>query len=110
MEYIEREESDGEYDEVPATADNVSAAKQTAALRRLRSRVLLWSLQFGRKKKKFRGKSSNSTPSSKSEKKEVEKPKEEEPDDEDDDEEEGDLSKYKLDVSFQWRFCSFMCN
>lgn len=54
--------------------------------------------QFGRKKKKFRGKSS-STPSSKeSEKKEVKKEEEEE-EDEEDDEEDGDVSKYKLDVS-----------
>ncbi|XP_029939177.1 zinc finger Ran-binding domain-containing protein 2 isoform X2 [Salarias fasciatus] len=62
VEYIEREESDGEYDE------------------------------FGRKKKKYRGK--NSTPSSKSEKKEVAKDDDE---DEEDDDEDGDLSKYKLD-------------
>ncbi|XP_028442914.1 zinc finger Ran-binding domain-containing protein 2 isoform X2 [Perca flavescens] len=65
VEYIEREESDGEYDE------------------------------FGRKKKKFRGRS-NSTPSSKeTEKKEVAKGEDDEEDEED--EEEGDLSKYKLD-------------
>ncbi|CAN9500361.1 unnamed protein product [Ophioblennius macclurei] len=63
VEYIEREESDGEYDE------------------------------FGRKKKKYRGK--NSTPSSKeSEKKEVVKDDDE---DEEEEDEDGDLSKYKLD-------------
>ncbi|KAM8874168.1 zinc finger Ran-binding domain-containing protein 2 isoform 2-T2 [Spinachia spinachia] len=63
VEYIEREESDGEYDE------------------------------FGRKKKKFRGRSS--PPSKESEKKEVAKVPEDEEDEED--EEDGDLSKYKLD-------------
>ncbi|KAL6108040.1 zranb2 [Pungitius sinensis] len=63
VEYIEREESDGEYDE------------------------------FGRKKKKFRGK--GSPPSKESEKKEVAKVPEDEEDEED--EEDGDLSKYKLD-------------
>uniref|UniRef100_G3P4H5 Zinc finger Ran-binding domain-containing protein 2 n=2 Tax=Gasterosteus aculeatus TaxID=69293 RepID=G3P4H5_GASAC len=63
VEYIEREESDGEYDE------------------------------FGRKKKKFRGR--NSPPSKESEKKEVAKVPEDEEDEED--EEDGDLSKYKLD-------------
>ncbi|CAK6958130.1 zinc finger Ran-binding domain-containing protein 2 isoform X2 [Scomber scombrus] len=65
VEYIEREESDGEYDE------------------------------FGRKKKKYRGKTSSTSSSKESEKKEVVKGEEEEEDDEDD--EEGDLSKYKLD-------------
>ncbi|TNM87948.1 hypothetical protein fugu_006169, partial [Takifugu bimaculatus] len=65
IEYIEREESDGEYDE------------------------------FGRKKKKFRGKSSSTSSSKETEKKEVKKDEEEE--DEEDDEEDGDVSKYKLD-------------
>ncbi|KAG7514154.1 zinc finger Ran-binding domain-containing protein 2 isoform X1 [Solea senegalensis] len=65
VEYIEREESDGEYDE------------------------------FGRKKKKYRGKT-NSTSSSKSEKKEVPKVAKEE-DEEEEEEEDGDVSKYKLD-------------
>ncbi|XP_037105921.1 zinc finger Ran-binding domain-containing protein 2 isoform X1 [Syngnathus acus] len=73
VEYIEREESDGEYDE------------------------------FGRKKKKYRGKSESKTSSSKgSEKKEVGKkppPPPPQEDEEDDDDEDGDLSKYKLDVS-----------
>ncbi|CAG01185.1 unnamed protein product [Tetraodon nigroviridis] len=85
IEYIEREESDGEYDE------------------------------FGRKKKKFRGKSSNTTSSKESEKKEVKKDDEEEEeeeddeedgdvskyklDDDDDEDEDGDLSKYDLDAS-----------
>ncbi|XP_029684093.1 zinc finger Ran-binding domain-containing protein 2 isoform X1 [Takifugu rubripes] len=64
IEYIEREESDGEYDE------------------------------FGRKKKKFRGKSSSTSSSKETEKKEVKKDEEE---DEEDDEEDGDVSKYKLD-------------
>ncbi|KAJ4943106.1 hypothetical protein JOQ06_005613, partial [Pogonophryne albipinna] len=67
VEYIEREDSDGEYDE------------------------------FGRKKKKFRGKDEKSEP----EKKvvvpiKVQAPDDEE-DEEDEEEEEGDLSKYKLD-------------
>uniref|UniRef100_A0A8D3D124 Zinc finger Ran-binding domain-containing protein 2 n=1 Tax=Scophthalmus maximus TaxID=52904 RepID=A0A8D3D124_SCOMX len=68
VEYIEREESDGEYDE------------------------------FGRKKKKFRGKT-NSTSSSKETEKKEEKvvAKDEDEEEEEDDEEEGDLSKYKLD-------------
>ncbi|XP_059197712.1 zinc finger Ran-binding domain-containing protein 2 isoform X1 [Centropristis striata] len=68
VEYIEREESDGEYDE------------------------------FGRKKKKFRGKSNSTSSSKESEKKEVVvKGEEEEEEEEEDDEEDGDLSKYKLD-------------
>ncbi|XP_038157605.1 zinc finger Ran-binding domain-containing protein 2-like isoform X1 [Cyprinodon tularosa] len=69
VEYIEREESDGEYDE------------------------------FGRKKKKYRGKSNSSSSAKEPEKKEVPKddPEEEEEEEEDDDEEDGDLSKYKLD-------------
>uniref|UniRef100_A0A3P9MLB9 Zinc finger Ran-binding domain-containing protein 2 n=1 Tax=Oryzias latipes TaxID=8090 RepID=A0A3P9MLB9_ORYLA len=67
VEYIEREESDGEYDE------------------------------FGRKKKKYRGKSSTQSSSKQSEKKEEPKVQEEEPDDEEEDDEDGDLSKYKLD-------------
>ena len=54
--------------------------------------------QFGRKKKKFRGK-----PGSEGAKKEpAKKPPvkvEEEDEDDDEEEEEGDLSKYKLDVS-----------
>ncbi|XP_063748151.1 zinc finger Ran-binding domain-containing protein 2 isoform X1 [Eleginops maclovinus] len=64
VEYIEREESDGEYDE------------------------------FGRKKKKFRGKDEKET-----EKKVVVPIKVQVPEDDEDeeDEEEGDLSKYKLD-------------
>uniref|UniRef100_A0A3Q1EA52 Zinc finger Ran-binding domain-containing protein 2 n=1 Tax=Acanthochromis polyacanthus TaxID=80966 RepID=A0A3Q1EA52_9TELE len=66
VEYIEREESDGEYDE------------------------------FGRKKKKYRGKSNSTSSSKESEKKEVVKDQEEE-EDEEEDEEDGDLSKYKLD-------------
>ncbi|XP_076582194.1 zinc finger Ran-binding domain-containing protein 2 isoform X1 [Chaetodon auriga] len=69
VEYIEREESDGEYDE------------------------------FGRKKKKYRGKTNSTSSSKESEKKEVPKAEaedEEEEDDEEDDED-GDLSKYKLD-------------
>uniref|UniRef100_A0A1A7XR09 Zinc finger Ran-binding domain-containing protein 2 n=1 Tax=Iconisemion striatum TaxID=60296 RepID=A0A1A7XR09_9TELE len=65
VEYIEREESDGEYDE------------------------------FGRKKKKFRGKKDSTSSSKESEKKEVPKPAEDEEEEEDD--EDGDLSKYKLD-------------
>ncbi|KAJ0064973.1 hypothetical protein NL108_000937, partial [Boleophthalmus pectinirostris] len=65
VEYIEREESDGEYDE------------------------------FGRKKKKFRGKSSSTSSSKESEKKESKREEEEE--DEEEDDEDGDLSKYKLD-------------
>uniref|UniRef100_H3CYS2 Zinc finger Ran-binding domain-containing protein 2 n=1 Tax=Tetraodon nigroviridis TaxID=99883 RepID=H3CYS2_TETNG len=65
IEYIEREESDGEYDE------------------------------FGRKKKKFRGKSSNTTSSKESEG-DVSKYK---LDDDDDEDEDGDLSKYDLDAS-----------
>ncbi|XP_047231468.1 zinc finger Ran-binding domain-containing protein 2 isoform X2 [Girardinichthys multiradiatus] len=63
VEYIEREESDGEYDE------------------------------FGRKKKKYRGKSNSSSSTKETEKKEV--PKNDEEEEEDD--EDGDLSKYKLD-------------
>ncbi|KPP79467.1 hypothetical protein Z043_100954, partial [Scleropages formosus] len=63
VEYIEREESDGEYDE------------------------------FGRKKKKYRGKNVVSK-SLLNESEKVEADQED--DDDDDDEEEGDLSKYKL--------------
>ncbi|XP_029003543.1 zinc finger Ran-binding domain-containing protein 2 isoform X1 [Betta splendens] len=66
VEYIEREESDGEYDE------------------------------FGRKKKKYRGKTSTTSSSKEPEKKEVVK-RDEEEEEEEDDEEDGDLSKYKLD-------------
>ncbi|CAG5864368.1 unnamed protein product [Menidia menidia] len=85
VEYIEREESDGEYDE------------------------------FGRKKKKFRGKSNSTSSSKEVEKKPVPKEEEEEEeeeeegdvskyklDDDDEDEEEdedGDLSKYELVAS-----------
>ncbi|XP_075878769.1 zinc finger Ran-binding domain-containing protein 2 isoform X1 [Nelusetta ayraudi] len=86
VEYIEREESDGEYDE------------------------------FGRKKKKYRGKVS-STSSSKDggEKKEAAKDEEEEEeeddgdlskykldDDDEEDDEDGDLSKYDLDASDEY--------
>uniref|UniRef100_A0A8C6Q096 Zinc finger Ran-binding domain-containing protein 2 n=1 Tax=Nothobranchius furzeri TaxID=105023 RepID=A0A8C6Q096_NOTFU len=72
VEYIEREESDGEYDE------------------------------FGRKKKKFRGKRDSTSSSKESEKKEVPKAAAvaaaaEEEEEEEDDDEDGDLSKYKLD-------------
>ncbi|KAM7012102.1 LOW QUALITY PROTEIN: zinc finger Ran-binding domain-containing protein 2 [Tautogolabrus adspersus] len=67
VEYIEREESDGEYDE------------------------------FGRKKKKFRGKTSSTSSSKETEKKEVVKAVDDEEEEEEDDED-GDLSKYKLDV------------
>ncbi|TKS74695.1 zinc finger protein [Collichthys lucidus] len=59
VEYIEREESDGEYDE------------------------------FGRKKKKYRGKTNSTSSSKESEKKE----------DDDEEDEDGDLSKYDLDAS-----------
>lgn len=62
--------------------------------------------QFGRKKKKYRGKPGSRSSSKESEKKaEPVKPEEEEEEEEDDDEEEGDLSKYKLDVrtwSLRW--------
>lgn len=51
--------------------------------------------QFGRKKKKFRGKTNSTSSSKESEKKEVAKDEEEEDEEE---EEDGDLSKYKLDV------------
>lgn len=51
--------------------------------------------QFGRKKKKYRGKVNSTSSSKESEKKEVKKDNEEE---EEDEEEDGDLSKYKLDV------------
>lgn len=70
VEYIEREESDGEYDE------------------------------FGRKKKKYRGnddKPSKVKPSVKEDKvKDSVKYREEEEEEEDDDDEDGDLSKYDL--------------
>ncbi|XP_032427585.1 zinc finger Ran-binding domain-containing protein 2 isoform X1 [Xiphophorus hellerii] len=83
VEYIEREESDGEYDE------------------------------FGRKKKKYRGKSNSSSSAKESEKKEVPKDEDEEEDeeeeedgdlskyklDDDEDDEDGDLSKYDLNAS-----------
>ncbi|KAM8888136.1 zinc finger Ran-binding domain-containing protein 2 isoform 1-T1 [Synchiropus picturatus] len=65
VEYVDREESDGEYDE------------------------------FGRKKKKFRGKSSSTSSSKETEKKPARKEVVE--DEEDEDDEDGDLSKYKLD-------------
>lgn len=100
IEYIEREESDGEYDEVSSRQAflYLSASAKMWELPSLESCCNYFLLsQFGRKKKKFRGKSS-STPSSKeSEKKEVKKEEEEE--EEEDDEEDGDVSKYKLDVS-----------
>ncbi|CAL8253135.1 unnamed protein product [Merluccius merluccius] len=64
VEYIEREESDGEYDE------------------------------FGRKKKKYRGKPGSAPSTKEPEKKPPVKAAEEEDEDE---EEEGDLSKYKLE-------------
>ncbi|XP_061096429.1 zinc finger Ran-binding domain-containing protein 2 isoform X3 [Conger conger] len=67
VEYIEREESDGEYDE------------------------------FGRKKKKYRGKSSGSKSASKDDEKKVVEPTNDEDEDDDEDDEDGDLSKYKLD-------------
>jgi len=69
--------------------------------------------QFGRKKKKFRGKDEKSEP----EKKVVVPIKVQAPDDEEDeeeeDEEEGDLSKYKLDVrlvagSFKFKIKHFV--
>ncbi|KAJ8408479.1 hypothetical protein AAFF_G00258930 [Aldrovandia affinis] len=72
VEYIEREESDGEYDE------------------------------FGRKKKKYRGKTVGSKSVSKdNEKKVVEPVKDGDDDEDDDDDEDGDLSKYKLDLTVQ---------
>lgn len=52
--------------------------------------------QFGRKKKKYRGKTNSTSSSKESEKKEV--PKEEEEEDDEEEDEDGDLSKYKLDV------------
>ncbi|XP_073499995.1 zinc finger Ran-binding domain-containing protein 2 isoform X4 [Phyllobates terribilis] len=67
VEYIEREESDGEYDE------------------------------FGRKKKKYRGKPSSGKSGAKGDEKVSGVEEEEEEGDEEEDEEEGDLSKYKLD-------------
>uniref|UniRef100_A0A3B3V589 Zinc finger Ran-binding domain-containing protein 2 n=1 Tax=Poecilia latipinna TaxID=48699 RepID=A0A3B3V589_9TELE len=84
VEYIEREESDGEYDE------------------------------FGRKKKKYRGKSNSSSSAKETEKKEVPKDEDEEEEeeeedddgdlskyklDDDEDDEDGDLSKYDLNAS-----------
>ncbi|KAG9468785.1 hypothetical protein GDO78_021946 [Eleutherodactylus coqui] len=66
VEYIEREESDGEYDE------------------------------FGRKKKKYRGRSSSGKSTGKGDEK-VSGGEEEEEAEEEEDDEEGDLSKYKLD-------------
>ena len=53
--------------------------------------------QFGRKKKKFRGKTNSTSSSKEVEKKEVAKDEDDEEEDEED-EEDGDLSKYKLDV------------
>lgn len=53
--------------------------------------------QFGRKKKKYRGKTNSTSSSKESEKKEVVKGHEEE-EEEEEEEEDGDLSKYKLDV------------
>lgn len=50
--------------------------------------------QFGRKKKKYRGKVNSTSSSKDGEKKEAAKDEEEE----DEEEEDGDLSKYKLDV------------
>ncbi|KAM8746034.1 zinc finger Ran-binding domain-containing protein 2 isoform X1 [Acanthopagrus latus] len=67
VEYIEREESDGEYDE------------------------------FGRKKKKYRGKTSSTSSSKDGEKKEVAAKAEDDEEEDEEDDEEGDLSKYKLD-------------
>lgn len=54
-------------------------------------------LQFGRKKKKYRGKT-NSTSSSKESEKKVEKKDEDDEEEDEEDDEDGDLSKYKLDV------------
>ncbi len=62
--------------------------------------VLFLMSQFGRKKKKFRGKTNSTSSSKESEKKEVPKAAAEDDDEEEDeeDDEDGDLSKYKLDV------------
>lgn len=119
VEYIEREESDGEYDEVSISL----SLKIIMFLFRYDSLIyneLLKSvliiclqicfivdsknyfkfLQFGRKKKKYRGTSNSSSSAKESEKKEVPKEVEEDDheDEEEEDEEDGDLSKYKLDV------------
>lgn len=56
--------------------------------------------QFGRKKKKYRGKVNSTSSSKESEKKEEAKDDEEEEEEDDEDDEDGDLSKYKLDVRF----------
>lgn len=56
-------------------------------------------LQFGRKKKKYRGKTNSTSSSKESEKKEVAKDEDDEEEEEEEDDEDGDLSKYKLDVS-----------
>ncbi|MGH0166690.1 UNVERIFIED_CONTAM: hypothetical protein FKN15_053680 [Acipenser sinensis] len=67
VEYIKREDSDGEYDE------------------------------FGRKKKKYRGKTGSKGSPEEKEKAVVATAAVEEEDDEEEDDEDGDLSKYKLD-------------
>lgn len=60
-------------------------------------RVFFLMSQFGRKKKKYRGKTNSTSSSKESEKKEVAKAEDDE-EEEDEEEEDGDLSKYKLDV------------
>lgn len=63
------------------------------------------SCQFGRIKKKFRGK--NKKDDEKKEEPEK-KEEEEEEDEEDEDDEDGDLSKYKLDVSAMCKWNRFV--
>lgn len=65
-------------------------------------------LQFGRIKKKFRGKSKKDT-ENKEEPVKVKNDKDDF-DEEDDDDEDGDLSKYKLDVRFFSEDCVLIVN
>lgn len=76
------------------------ATHLASTIRTLWIDCFLFLFQFGRKKKKFRGKTSSTTSSKEPEKKEAAKPhhEPEDDDDEEDDDEDGDLSKYKLDV------------
>lgn len=115
VEYIEREESDGEYDEVrhrlkPVMWSHVCnlmsdsyfwgidlfVLKLSQNFHCESSSLKFWMSQFGRKKKKYRGKTNSTSSSKESEKKEA--AKEEDEEDEDEEDEDGDLSKYKLDV------------
>lgn len=99
--YNEREESDGEYDEVSGVYlfiyffQFVYHFSQYILTETCICTILFYG-QFGRIKKKYRGKSTKDTEKKEEPKKNNNNNEEEEEEDEDD--EDGDLSKYKLDV------------